>query len=59
MPISNHEGLQIYRLLFGALYWLIWTVILPRIGHYTLEEKQEVLDDGTAITVLTRVPRIE
>ncbi|KAI0847679.1 amino acid transporter [Daldinia vernicosa] len=44
-------------LLFGVLYWLIWTVVLPRLGGYSLEEKQDVLDDGTAITVLTRVPK--
>ncbi|KAI1080590.1 amino acid permease-domain-containing protein [Whalleya microplaca] len=37
-------------LVFGVLYWLIWTVILPRLGGYRLEEKQEVLDDGTAVT---------
>lgn len=46
-------------LVFGALYWLVWTVILPRLGGYRLEEKQDVLDDGTAITVLTRVPKVE
>lgn len=54
--ISNHGGLQIRRLLFGVVYWLVWTVILPRLGRYRLEEKGDVLDDGTAITVLTRVP---
>ncbi|KAI2617193.1 amino acid transporter [Hypoxylon sp. NC1633] len=46
-------------LVFGVLYWLVWTVILPRLGHYRLEEKPDVLDDGTAITVLTRVPDVE
>ncbi|KAI0172502.1 amino acid transporter [Hypoxylon sp. FL1284] len=43
-------------LLFGVAYWLVWTVILPRLGGYRLEEESDVLDDGTAITVLTRVP---
>ncbi|KAI1804816.1 amino acid permease-domain-containing protein [Daldinia bambusicola] len=41
-------------LVFGVLYWLIWTIILPRLGGYSLEEKQEVLDDGTAITTQIR-----
>ncbi|KAI5867556.1 amino acid permease-domain-containing protein [Durotheca rogersii] len=41
-------------LVFGVVYWLVWTVILPRLGRYRLEEKPDVLDDGTAITVLTR-----
>ncbi|RYP66507.1 hypothetical protein DL769_006018 [Monosporascus sp. CRB-8-3] len=44
-------------LLFGFLYWLVWTVLLPRLGNYRLEEQEEVLNDGTAITVLARVPR--
>ncbi|OTB08296.1 hypothetical protein M426DRAFT_18973 [Hypoxylon sp. CI-4A] len=46
-------------LVFGFLYWLIWTVVLPRLGRYRLEEKADVLDDGTAITVLTRVPEVQ
>ncbi|KAI1392453.1 amino acid transporter [Hypoxylon trugodes] len=46
-------------LAFGVLYWLVWTVLLPRLGRYRLEEKQDVLDDGTAITVLTKVPYVE
>ncbi|KAI2782095.1 amino acid permease-domain-containing protein [Daldinia loculata] len=41
-------------LVFGVLYWLIWTVVLPRLGGYRLEEKQDVLDDGTAITTQNR-----
>ncbi|RWA13871.1 hypothetical protein EKO27_g1252 [Xylaria grammica] len=44
---------------FGVIYWLVWTVILPRIGGYRLEPKEDVLNDGTAITVLTRVPKSE
>ncbi|KAH8165056.1 hypothetical protein CIB48_g3194 [Xylaria polymorpha] len=46
-------------IVFGVLYWLVWTVILPRLGGYTLEEKEDVLDDGTTITVLARVPKAE
>lgn len=42
---------------FGFLYWLVWTVLLPRFGNYRLEEMEEVLDDGTTVTVLTRVPK--
>ncbi|TGJ82923.1 hypothetical protein E0Z10_g5865 [Xylaria hypoxylon] len=44
---------------FGFIYWLVWTIILPRIGGYRLEEKEDVLDDGTTITVLARVPKAE
>lgn len=35
----------------------MWTVLLPRFGNYRLEEMEEVLDDGTTVTVLTRVPK--
>ncbi|KAL1969924.1 hypothetical protein VTN77DRAFT_7433 [Rasamsonia byssochlamydoides] len=38
--------------LFGVLYWYVWTILLPRWGGYTLEEEVEVLDDGTSITKL-------
>ncbi|KAI0428612.1 methionine permease [Xylaria sp. FL1042] len=44
---------------FGFIYWLVWTIVLPRIGGYRLEEKEDVLDDGTTITVLARVPKTE
>ncbi|KAI0400833.1 methionine permease [Xylaria palmicola] len=46
-------------IVFGLLYWLVWTVILPRLGGYTLQEKEDVLDDGTTITMLARVPKAE
>ncbi|KAI1186858.1 methionine permease [Nemania serpens] len=46
-------------IVFGLIYWLVWTVILPRVGGYRLEEKEDVLDDGTTITVLARVPKAE
>lgn len=47
---------QSHSIGFGVIYWLIWTVILPKIGGYHLEEKEDVLDDGTSITCLSRVP---
>ncbi|KAJ5991065.1 hypothetical protein N7522_011272 [Penicillium canescens] len=42
-------------LLFGVLYWYIWTVLLPRWGDYKLEEEKEILADGTSIIKLVRV----
>jgi hypothetical protein len=41
-----------YSLLFGVIYWYVWTVLLPRWGGYRLEEEVDVLDDGTSITKL-------
>ncbi|KAK1656705.1 amino acid permease-domain-containing protein [Colletotrichum godetiae] len=37
----------------GVIYWYIWTVLLPRCGGYQIEEKEEILSDGTTITKLT------
>jgi len=45
-------------ILSGVLYWYIWTVLVPRLKGYVLEEEAEVLDDGTTITKLIRVPRV-
>ncbi|KAK4443839.1 amino acid/polyamine transporter I [Podospora aff. communis PSN243] len=44
-------------LLFAVLYWFVWTVLLPRWGGYRLEEVADVLDDGTTVTKLVKVPR--
>jgi len=46
------------RILFAVLYWVVWTIWLPRWGGYTLEEADDILDDGTTITKLVRVPVI-
>jgi len=42
----------------GGIYWLIWAVILPRIGRYTLV-REEVVDDidGWERHVFKRVPK--
>lgn len=45
-----------YRILFGVLYWLFLTILLPRWGGYRLEETTDILKDGTTVTKLTRVP---
>ncbi|KAF2495407.1 putative methionine permease [Lophium mytilinum] len=42
-------------LVFAVLYWYIWTVALPRWRGYTLEEKVEILPDGTSITKLVHI----
>ncbi|UNI18460.1 low-affinity methionine permease [Purpureocillium takamizusanense] len=34
----------------SLLYWYVWTILLPRIRGYTLEEETVVLQDGTAVT---------
>ncbi|KAK4195025.1 putative low-affinity methionine permease [Triangularia verruculosa] len=46
-------------LLLAFLYWLVLAVVLPKLGNYRLEEAVEVLQDGTIITKLVRVPEEE
>lgn len=41
-------------LFFGISYWFVWTIALPRCRGYALEEKADILGDGTTITKLTR-----
>ncbi|KAJ5513201.1 Major facilitator superfamily domain general substrate transporter [Penicillium fimorum] len=41
--------------LFGILYWYVWTVLLPRWGGYQLEEEKEILADGTSIIKLVHL----
>jgi len=43
-------------LLFGVLYWYIWTVWIPRRNGCTLEEITATLDDGTTVTKLVQTP---
>ncbi|BDD63924.1 hypothetical protein MAP00_008779 [Monascus purpureus] len=42
-------------LLFAVLFWYVSTVYRPRRRGYRLEEKAEVLEDGTTITKLVRI----
>jgi hypothetical protein len=42
-------------MLFGVLYWYIWTLALPRWRGERIEEEVEVLEDGTSITKLVHV----
>lgn len=44
-----------YRLVFGVVYWFVWAVALPRYRGYRLEERAEILDDGTTLTRLVQV----
>ena len=43
------------RWIGGVIYWYLWTVLIPRLGGYRLEEQVDVLDDGTSITKLVKV----
>ncbi|OVF09246.1 putative high-affinity methionine permease [Clavispora lusitaniae] len=40
----------------GAIYWLCWTRIMPRIGHYTLISKEVLGSDGFWRNKFFKVP---
>lgn len=43
-----------FRIIFAVVYWYVWTILLPRRGGYTLEEEDEVLEDGTSVSKLVK-----
>ncbi|KAG8533895.1 uncharacterized protein KY384_001636 [Bacidia gigantensis] len=42
-------------LVCGVIYWYLWTILLPRLGGYRLEEETDVLADGTTVTKIVKV----
>ncbi|KAF2451271.1 hypothetical protein P171DRAFT_347138 [Karstenula rhodostoma CBS 690.94] len=42
-------------LLFGVVYWYVWTVLIPKWTGYRLEEETSVLADGTSPETYDRV----
>ncbi|PVH97418.1 amino acid transporter [Periconia macrospinosa] len=57
LPYYLHCLVGIAIILAGGVYWLVWAVILPKIGNYRLE-REEVVDniDGWERHVFRRVP---
>jgi hypothetical protein len=39
----------------GGVYWLIWAVLLPKLGGYTLARKEEVGSDGLTRKVFYKI----
>lgn len=46
---------HVCRIIFGVLYWYLWTILIPRLRGYHLEEEIDVLEDGTSVTKLVKV----
>ncbi|TBU22810.1 high affinity methionine permease [Dichomitus squalens] len=55
LPYWTHAvaGWSVFGL--GFLYWIVWGHILPRIGGYRLERREEVGQDGLRRHVFVRV----
>ncbi|KAF2733660.1 hypothetical protein EJ04DRAFT_494853 [Polyplosphaeria fusca] len=44
---ATYAVVGISIIIFGLLYWYVWTKLIPRWKGYTLEEETSVLEDGT------------
>ncbi|PGH27997.1 hypothetical protein AJ80_00252 [Polytolypa hystricis UAMH7299] len=40
----------------GALYWVVWAVVMPWMGKYRLAQQTVIAEDGWSRTVITRIP---
>ena len=47
--------IRMRRLVCGVIYWYLWTVLIPRLRGYRLEEEGDMLQDGTSVTTLVKV----
>ncbi|KAH8708345.1 amino acid/polyamine transporter I [Phaeosphaeriaceae sp. PMI808] len=58
LPYYLHCLVGIAIIVAGGVYWLVWAVILPRIGNYTLEKEVVIADfDGWERHVFRHVPK--
>lgn len=57
LPYYLHCLVGIAIIVAGGIYWVIWAVLLPRIGHYRLE-REVVVDeiDGWERHVFKKLP---
>jgi amino acid transporter len=56
LPYWLHCVIGIAVLLAGGVYWLVWAVILPRIGQYRLERQAITGSDGWSRNLFVKVP---
>ncbi|PHH82584.1 hypothetical protein CDD82_5509 [Ophiocordyceps australis] len=57
LPYWIHCVVGFGVLLAGAIYWAIWAVLLPKLGHYRLEQKTVVGEiDGWERRVFVKEP---
>jgi hypothetical protein len=54
LPYYLHCVVGIGIILAGAVYWLFWAVILPKLGGYELVRETVVQDDGWSRNVFSK-----
>jgi amino acid transporter len=58
LPYWLYAVVGIGVLVASVLYWVIWYVVAPAIGGYTLVPNHEKLPDGTRLVEYRRVPKV-
>ncbi|EYE92252.1 high affinity methionine permease [Aspergillus ruber CBS 135680] len=56
LPYYLHCVVAIGIFAFGALYYLVWAVLMPKFGKYMLVKETVVDADGWSRSVFTRLP---
>ncbi|KZT02802.1 amino acid transporter [Laetiporus sulphureus 93-53] len=56
LPYYLHCVVALGIFAVGAIYWIFWAKILPKIGHYRLEQETIIADDGWSRTVFVHKP---
>lgn len=56
LPYYLHCVVGIGIILAGAVYWLVWAIILPKIGKYELVKENRIGADGWSRNVFARKP---
>lgn len=42
-------------MMFGVVYWAIWELVLPYAFKFRLVPRKAVLEDGTVVTLVSRI----
>lgn len=56
LPYYLHCVVGIGILLAGAVYWVFWAVLLPKLGGYELVRDNTIGDDGWSSNVFSKRP---
>jgi hypothetical protein len=56
LPYFLHCVVGIGIFVAGAIYWLFWAVILPKLGKYELVRENQLMEDGWTTHVFSRRP---
>lgn len=59
LPYYLHCVVGIGIIVAGAVYWLVWAVILPKIGGYELVKEYQIGADGWSRNVFARRPVVK